>query len=84
MYSSIKNFVAHSTNFNTVFLSLENCFPQPQPAKRLHKGIIDTNDVMCPTCKRHFKKQGIKQQITKMHKRHQKTVNSKSAQSNQP
>jgi ABC-type glutathione transport system ATPase component len=31
---------------------------KPQPAKRLHKGIIDTNDVMCPTCKRHFKKQG--------------------------
>jgi hypothetical protein len=40
---------------------------QTPTSKRLHKGIIDTNDVMCSTCKRHFKKQGIKQHITKMH-----------------
>jgi hypothetical protein len=45
---------------------------KPRPAKRLYKGNIDTNDVIYPTCKRQFKKQGIKQHITRMHKTHQK------------
>ncbi len=46
---------------------------KPKPAKRLHNGIVDTYDEICPT----FQKQGIKQHINKMHKTHQKTDNSK-------
>ncbi len=58
---------------NNLEVQKRNKQSKRQPAKRLHNGIIDTNDEIRPTCKRQFKKQGIKKDITQMHNTHQKT-----------
>ena len=61
---------------------------KPQPPKMLQKGNIDLptqqdkNEVICQTCKRSFKKQGIKQHITKMHKTQQNKKKTKDKPNN--